>query len=107
MSHMIQVTQLLHKRNAIAQLHPHTVKNEMEGINSAKMSTLLYKDPEPHQMPDSNPRLLAPVCRAIPISHRLISRDRPTKTGSLCLHRPFFYVAALSVYNVHIRVVDG
>ena len=36
--------------------------------------------------------------------HRLISRDRPTKTGSLCLCRPFFYVAAL---NVCIwRVVD-
>ena len=29
--------------------------------------------------------------------HRLISRDRPTKTGSLCLCRPFFYVAALNV----------
>ena len=29
--------------------------------------------------------------------HRLISRDRPTKTGSLCLWSTFFYVAALSV----------
>ena len=38
-------------------------------------------------------------------SHRLISRDRPTQTGSLWLCRPFFFVAALSV---HIwRVVDG
>ena len=37
-------------------------------------------------------------------NYRLISRDRPTKTGSLCLCRPFFYVAAL---NVCIwRVVD-
>ena len=26
--------------------------------------------------------------------HRLISRDRPTKTGSLCLCKPFFNVAA-------------
>ena len=29
--------------------------------------------------------------------HRLISRDRPTKTGRLCLCSPFFYVAALNV----------
>ena len=37
--------------------------------------------------------------------HRLISRDRATKTGRLCLCSPFFYVAAL---NVRIwRVVDG
>ena len=37
--------------------------------------------------------------------HRLISRDRPTKTGRLCLSSPFFFVAAL---NVRIcRVVDG
>ena len=33
------------------------------------------------------------------IHHRLISRDRPTKTGRLCMCSPFFYVAAL---NVHI-----
>ena len=38
-------------------------------------------------------------------AHRLISRDRPTKTGRLWLCSPFFYVAAL---NVRIwRVVDG
>ena len=37
--------------------------------------------------------------------HRLISRDRPTKTGSLCLWSTFFYVAALSVRI--LRVVDG
>ena len=38
-------------------------------------------------------------------THRLISRDRPTKTGRLCMCSPFFYVAAL---NVRIwRVVDG
>ena len=43
------------------------------------------------------------------LTHRLISRDRPTKTGSLCLCRPFFYVAALSMHNAHTvwRVVDG
>ena len=29
--------------------------------------------------------------------HRLISRDRPTKTGRLCLCSPFFYVAALNM----------
>ena len=28
---------------------------------------------------------------------KLISRDRPTKTGSPCLCRPLFYVAALSL----------
>ena len=37
--------------------------------------------------------------------HRRISRDGPTYTGSLCLCRPFFYVAALSVRIW--RVVNG
>ena len=31
------------------------------------------------------------------LCHRLISRDRPTKTGRLYLCSPFFYVAALNV----------
>ena len=31
------------------------------------------------------------------VQHRLISRDRPTKTGILCFWSTFFYVAALSV----------
>ena len=33
----------------------------------------------------------------VPLDHRLISRDRPTKTGRLWLCSPFFYVAALNV----------
>ena len=40
--------------------------------------------------------------------HRLKSRDRPTKTGELCLRSPFFYVAALNVCNAHMKgIVDG
>ena len=52
----------------------------------------------------NEPSHIVPNCFKTP-NHRLISRDRLTKTGRLCLCGPFFYVAAL---NVRIcRVVDG
>ena len=38
--------------------------------------------------------------------HRLISRDRPTKTGRLRLCSPFFYVVALNDMRIW-RVADG
>ena len=57
--------------------------------------------------PDSVIGILLPVSKKlcpkfctikrIWLSHRLISRDRPTKTGILCFWSTFFYVAALTV----------